>query len=146
MTVGTVQQGSLLVAVILSAMPAVTGCRRSLEADVSGQVTLDGTSLATGLVTFFPVAGPVAYGAIDGNGRYVMQTGGTGGLQPGEYVVTVAANASPSSSSPQVGNHRYAEPIMPLITPLRYAKKDRTPLRASVKPGSQTIDFALESQ
>jgi len=141
----SMQRGLLLFALLLSAL-AAAGCGRSLPAGVSGLVTLDGKPLSTGLVTFFPSAGPVAYGSIDSNGRYVLRTGSTGGLEPGDYVVTVAANAAPVSPPAPVGNRQYAEPILPLITPLLYAKRERTPLRATVTAGSQTIDFELSSK
>jgi hypothetical protein len=128
-------------------LAAATGCGDRLPGRVNGTVTLDGQPLGTGLVTFHPAgAGALAYGVIDAGGQYVVQTGSKGGLEPGDYVVTVAANASPASPPAPMGNRQYAEPILPLITPLLYAKKERTPLRASVTTGSQTIDFELSSK
>lgn len=139
---------------MLVALVAAPGCGRSLPAGVSGQVILDGKPLATGLVTFFPTtAGPVAYAAIGSDGRYAAQTGSTRGLEPGEYVVTVAANGPPGSTPAPppppaaAGNRpRYTEPMLPIITPPKYATRDTTPLRATVKPGGQTLDFELRSQ
>lgn len=115
---------------------------------VSGRVTLDGSPLTTGVVTFLPVArGAAAYGTVDAAGRYEIRTGSSGGLQPGDYVVTVAANA-PASTAPQkpAGGPKYAEPMLPLVTPLKYALREKSPLRATVAKGSQTLDFELTSK
>ena len=125
---------------------AAAGCG-GLPASVSGTVTLDGAPLTTGLVTFLPTGpGAAAYGTIDATGRYSIRTGSKGGLAPGEYVVTVAANAPIPAAPTTVGGTKYAEPIMPLVTPLKYIKQDRTPLRATVTAGRQTIDFELTSR
>lgn len=124
-----------------------TGCGGGLPGRINGTVTLDGQPLAAGLVTFLPAgSGAVAYGAINAEGRYAIQTGSKGGLEPGEYVVTVAANAPPLAASPPQGGPKYAEPMLLLITPRRYADRQSTPLRATVTAGSQTIDFELSSQ
>lgn len=123
------------------------GCGRGLPGRISGRVTLDGQPLTTGLVTFHPTeSGAVAYGPIDADGRYEVRTGSTIGLAPGTYAVTVAANAPPTSPPAPADNRAYGEPIMPLITPLTYARRDRTPLRATVEPGDQTFDFELKSE
>jgi hypothetical protein len=141
----TVRQGWCGLVLLLAAGAA--GCGKGLPASVSGTVTLDGRPLTTGLVTFLPAAsGPVAYGAIGPQGRYSIQTGSKGGLEPGDYSVTVAANAPPPAAPPPAGGPKYAEPMLLLVTPRRYADKQTTPLKATVSPGSQTIDFALESQ
>lgn len=135
------------VALWAAAAIALAGCGGGLPASVSGRVTLDGQPLTTGLVTFLPVAsGPAAYGPVGPDGRYSIQTGGTSGLDPGDYIVTVAANAPPAAAPPPSGGPKYAEPMLLLVTPRRYATKETSPLKATVKPGGQTLDFQLESK
>lgn len=126
------------------AMMLAAGC--SQPGRVSGLVTLDGEPLTTGVITFNPAAsGPSAYGAIGSDGRYELKTGATSGLQPGEYVVTVAANSAP----PEGGeDQRWPGPqrSLPLVTPKKYADRERTPLRALVRSGQQALDFELLSE
>jgi len=113
---------------------------------VSGVVTLDGAPLSTGVITFNPTAnGASAYGAIGADGRYELRTGASAGLAAGDYVVTVAANAA-ASEQPGAGSWPGTERVLPLVTPRKYADRDKTPLRATVRSGGQTLDFALISE
>jgi len=113
---------------------------------VSGRVTLDGSPLATGVITFNPSAsGPSAYGAIGPDGRYELRTGAAAGLAAGDYVVTVAANAS-APEQPATGPWPGTERVLPLVTPGKYASREKTPLRATVRAGGQTLDFDLVSE
>lgn len=131
----------LLVAAVTTVL--VAGCGQ--PGAVSGLVTLDGEPLTTGVITFTPSAsGPSAYGAIGPDGRYELRTGGAAGLAAGEYVVTVAANAAPER--PAGGSWPGSERVLPLVTPGKYADRDKTPLRAKVVAGGQQLDFALVSQ
>ena len=121
---------------------AAAGCGKH-AATVSGGVTLGGKPLSSGVVTFNPVtAGASAYAAIAG-GRYALQTGAEAGLEPGEYVVTVAANATAAEAA-SMGIKVGREGIMPLLTPQKYADITTSPLKVTVKPGSQEIDLTLD--
>ena len=135
----------LVVACMLLAIP---GCEQ--PARVTGLVTLDGEPLTTGVITFNPAAGgPTAYGAIGTDGRYDLRVGAAEGLASGDYVVTVAANASAPAAppeQPEAGSPDAGPPVLPLVTPEKYADLDRTPLRATVKGGEQTLEFHLTSQ
>jgi len=146
----------------------VAGCEQ--PSIVTGLVTLDGEPLTTGVITFNPKAGgPTAYGAIGTDGRYELRTGAAAGLTAGEYVVTVAANAAapaaapeparataseaespaadaPAVESPGEGMPSGGPPVLPLLTPEKYANLDRTPLRALIKGGEQTLEFHLTSE
>ncbi|MGI9177568.1 MAG: carboxypeptidase-like regulatory domain-containing protein [Pirellulales bacterium] len=129
--------------IVAMAALLATGCGRH-AAKVSGQVTLEGRPLTNGVVSFTPMKpGSSAYGTIGAEGRYSLQTGAEKGLDPGDYKVTVAANATPEEAA-QMGFKVGREGIMPLLTPLRYADGATTPLSATVKPGAQVIDLMLE--
>ena len=139
--------------VLVASALLVTGCEQA--GMVKGLVTLDGEPLTTGVITFNPKAGgPSAYGAIGTDGRYELHVGSEAGLAAGEYVVTVAANA-PAPAAPQEPASPLAEgqeaipsgpPVLPLLTPEKYADLDRTPLRATIKGGEQTLEFHLASE
>jgi len=121
------------------------GCGRH-AGKVSGRVTLDGQPLTNGVVSFTPVkAGSSAYGTIGSDGRYRLQTGAETGIDPGDYKVTIAANATPEQAA-AMGIKVGREGIMPLLTPQRYGDVATTPLSATVKSGSQEIDFVVEAE
>lgn len=131
-----------MVAVLLAGLlPVGGGCSRHASR-LSGTVSLDGVPLTTGVITLTPVqGGSSAYAAIGADGTYRMHTGAAAGLDPGEYLVMVAANAAGSTGGEAPGNRG----TLPLITPPEYADKRLTPLRATIQPGSQVIDFDLKS-
>jgi hypothetical protein len=135
-------------ALILAGVAAIalgeTGCGKH-AASVSGDVTLDGKPLSTGVVNFTPAAtGASAYANIGADGRYSLQTGAEAGLEPGSYRVTVAANATAEQAA-AMGIRIGRDGIMPLLTPPRYADVSTTPLVVDVKAGRQEIDLALEA-
>jgi len=131
--------------IVAAAALLAAGCGRH-AAKVSGRVTFEGRPLTNGVVSFTPVKpGSSAYGTIDAESRYALQTGAEKGIDPGDYKVTVAANATPEEAA-QMGFKVGREGIMPLLTPLRYADVATTPLTATVKPGSQVIDLVLEKE
>jgi hypothetical protein len=134
-------RGAALVGLLLAVCAA--GCSRH-PAKLSGAVTLDGAPLPTGVISLSPArSGPSAYGEITPDGRFELKTGSEKGLEPGEYVVTVAANAPGSSEpDPETGA---PPPIRPLITPHKYADVSTSPLRITVKPGSQKLEIELSS-
>lgn len=118
------------------------GCGRH-PSRLSGTVSLDGVPLTTGVITLTPVQGGAsAYAAINADGSYTMHTGAAAGLDPGEYLVMVAANAAGTSGGEGRGNSG----TLPLITPPEYADKRLTPLRATIERGSQVIDFDVKSK
>lgn len=135
---------SVFGATILGVAVAVVGCSRH-PAKLSGEVMLDGEPLPTGVIMLSPArTGPSAYGEIGPDGRYELKTGSEKGLEPGEYVVTVAAN-EPGPDVPE-SETGAAPPIRPLMTPSKYADVGTSPLRITVKPGSQKLTIELESK
>ena len=133
-----------LAAVCLTVACVAVGCGR--RAEVSGVVTLDGKPLPAGVVTFSPAnAGPSGYGAIAADGSYTVQLGSSQGLPPGEYVVTVAANAAAAAGGTP-GPGPLSDAITPLMTPQRYADPALSPLRATLKSGTQQLPLVLRSE
>lgn len=115
---------------------ALAGCGSPHESSISGKVTIDGKPLATGTVTFHPLGGgAAAYGLIRPDGEYAISTGAEKGLAAGEYAVTVVATTPPAPG------HDFGE----LLASAQYGTVERTPLRATVKPGINRIDFDLKS-
>ena len=91
---------------------------------------------------FHPVAGgPAAYGELDPDGRYRIQTGARQGLQLGEYVVTLMVLGPLPPLEPD-GRQMPGE----LLTPNRYGRKDESDLRATVEAGDNQHDFNLTAQ
>jgi hypothetical protein len=134
---------SASVAVGAMVLAATAGCG-GRPASVAGFVKMAGAPLENGVVTFTPVkGGPSAYGTITAGGRYELKTGAGQGLELGDYVVTVAANATPEQAA-AMGIKVGREGIMPLLTPLKYADTATSPLKATVKSGRQDLDFDLE--
>lgn len=120
-----------------------TGCSGPNEANVSGSVTLDGQTLTTGNVSFYPEGsgGAPAYGQIDRQGRYSLSTGTDAGLAPGAYVAIVVATKDP----PQPFDATGAEiPPIP-ITPAKYGTIGSSDLHVQVKAGSNDISLELQS-
>lgn len=130
--------------VVVATALVVSGCSRH-PSKLSGEVVLDGKPLTTGVIMLSPArTGPSAYAEIKPDGSYELKTGSEKGLEPGEYVVTVAANA-PGPEEPATENGA-APAIRPLMTPPRYADVGTSPLRITVKPGSQKLTIDLKTE
>ena len=116
----------------------VSGCGGAKVAKVTGKVTLGGQPLSGAMVIFQPKAGssPSA-GRTDGSGAYsLVFTRKINGAEIGEHDVTI--------STYQEGDPG-GEPPVPQVAeqvPLKY--RNRGGLTATVKSGSNVIDFPLE--
>lgn len=120
------------------------GCGGPYDAGVTGIVTLDGTAVPRGTVSFAPVGGgPAAYARIDSDGSYTMQTGRAVGLPSGEYQVTVAANEPPTIQRTAAGG---PPPDGKSITPEWYRTRQTSGLKYKVERGKNKIDLELTSQ
>lgn len=114
----------------------LAGCN-ARESAVTGKVTIDGAPLTTGTVVFYPTGeGAAAYGSIQPDGTYKLDTGASGGLVAGDYVVTVVATTKPQPGF-EFGK---------VITPVRYNKVETSDLKFTVKSGSNRIDLAMHSK
>ena len=123
------------------------GCRSDGEllVPVEGTVTLNGTPLSDGAVSFRAAPGnPTLHqptGPIDSDGRYRLFVGRREGVPPGEYKVVVFAN------EPMVHDPSNVHPQMPkTLIDRRYNAPETTPLSVEVSADLEraTFDFDLD--
>ena len=129
-----------VIAVAGLALLIFSGCGGAL-ATVEGVVTLDNQTLKQGTVTLHPTSqGQVAYGTIQADGRFVINTGEQMGLTPGSYTATVVSLAPPAASEshelPSPGEH---------LTPTRYASVATSDLNIEIRPGQNEVPLKLTS-
>lgn len=122
---------------------AMVGCGGSSEATVRGIVTLDGTPVPRGSISFVPAMdGSQAYAMSDEAGSYEVFTGREPGLKAGEYKVVVVAR---KQSKIQVNDRGGPAPPGEAITPRWYASPATSGLSFNVEPGSNKINLELSS-
>ncbi len=123
---------------------AMTGCGNNL-AQVTGTVTVDGQTLASGpdmnITILFQPEGGGANGIalVDSTGQYTVATGSEPGIAPGEYLVTCSATQLVPSKTPG------GAPGGKRISDSKYANAQTSGLRVSVKEGHNQYDIPLES-
>lgn len=138
--ISSTNYGCLLALVAITAI----GCGGSpYDADVSGQVTLDGQPIGPGVVTFAPVEGMSnpAVGAIDGDGNYLLMTKHERGLNVGTYKVAIKVY---EPEEPVPAGQRSTQTPEPLV-PKKYLRTETSGITKDVANGTQTIDLALTS-
>lgn len=119
------------------------GCGGVYDSSVSGVVTLDGSPVPRGTVTFSPEGtGPTAYGQIQSDGAYQLRTGKEEGLPPGQYTVTVIANEPPAEARSKTGG---PAPMGKPITPDWYRDPAQSGLSFPVNDGENEINLELTS-
>lgn len=119
------------------------GCGGTYDSYVSGVVTLNGENLPRGTVAFNPQGpGSPAYGRIEDDGKYNIQTGREEGLPSGQYQVTVVANELPQMTGHDDGPPPAGKPI----TPQWYRTTQSSGLNFTVAPGSNEIDLVLTTE
>lgn len=101
--------------VCLLGVVAVTGCGGLGKLHpVEGKITVDGSNLTTGMVTFTPekpFKQPVEIRGEVSNGSYTMTTNGKPGVPEGRYKVAVAAVALPKGHDPS--SMKPGDPVAP---------------------------------
>ena len=132
------------IATTLVVLVTISGCGGVYDSTVSGTVTLDGTAVPCGTVTFYPqVSGPAAYARILEDGSYSVHTGREEGLPTGEYGVTVSANELSAVKQTASGG---PPPPGKAITPMWYRSKESSGLKFNVAAGSNEINLELTSK
>jgi len=133
-----------LQAATLAALAVCASCSRSgMEAEVSGQVTLDGQPVGPGAVVFAPIDGQSnpADGAIQLDGSYFLKTSREVGLKPGKYKASVSV-----FDQPEVKPGERSMIPAKLATPQKYSDTETSGLEYMVDPGSNNIDIELTSK
>lgn len=109
------------------------------ESTVSGKVTLEGIILDKGDIGFHMAEGMiVSTTRINSDGSYNI--GAEAKTLPGNYKVVIIANEVSIGKGP--GN----VPMPTRITPLAYSNKEKTPLKAELKAGSNEFNFDLKTK
>jgi hypothetical protein len=113
-----------------------TGCDNSAPARVHGTVRFEGQPLAGATVTFFPVdESRSSEGATDANGKYELRFSASAkGAVIGEHQVEIR-------TAPKEIDRESEEKIIERL-PEKYNNK--TELKATLKSGTQTVDFDLQ--
>lgn len=127
----------------------VSGCGSTGPelADVKGTVTLDGRPLHGATITFRPQGekGTASYGGTNKDGVYtLMFTRDKNGAMPGEYFVDVETQKP--SKSELADNKAQGLPEPPPFVPIPKKYRGAEQLKATVKSGSNTIDFPLDTK
>lgn len=126
------------------AMPVLlSGCGSSNPAtgEVEGTISLDGKPLDHATVTFQPTDGRSSIGVTDSEGHYHLRfSASEDGALPGEHTVMITTEQDATGGEGD-------QPLVPAreeLLPEKYTTKSE--LTATVKPGSNTIDFDLTSK
>jgi len=131
-------------AVLFTALFLTAGCDRGDRPElgtVSGTVTLDGRPLPYALLEFQPERGRISYGCTDSVGRYrLIYIRNIGGAKVGRHSVSISTLRQAEASGPD----GKPIPASPELVPKKY--NTETTLRAEVKAGNNTFDFALQSK
>jgi len=137
--------GRILALLVLLSSLGLLGCGNGL-AQVSGTVTLDGKPIEggpemNGTVNFVrdDGRGAPAIGIIDRSGHYTLRTGAREGVEPGSYLIGIAAKKVTPPSTPE------GMPQAKLVTPPKYADITQSGFREDVKAGRNRFDFDLNS-
>lgn len=111
---------------------------------VTGRVLYRGQPVAGGTIVFSPDRerggkGPLAWSAIDAQGKYALSTDGQPGVAPGCYRITIAgapARIDPDAETPAT---------VPSTLPRRYSDPDLSGQLCEVKSGQNNVkDLNLE--
>ena len=129
--------------VALSAMaPMACGSTGPGMAQVSGKVTYKGNPVTKGTITFQATSpgGRNATGMIDPGGYYRLQTENpSDGALVGDYVVVISARDD------EVLDYIPKTPVPPkYLVPAKFEDPKTSGLKATVKSGSNPIDFELK--
>lgn len=137
-----------LLALLAVACLSPACARHSLPlAPVTGSVTVGGRPVGQGRITFQPVDGRrPSSSRLAADGRYVLGTFAAGdGAVVGDHAVTIDARATdgpqPTSLADELERPNPQTSSVRWLVPERYASASTSPLRATVGPGRNVLDF-----
>ena len=123
---------------LLACLPLLVGCGDGLI-DVTGSVTVKGTPVEEGRITFKPVGEGEIQGARIDNGNYTAR------VTPGETAVEISGSKKigmekqnpADESSPMV-------PVMEEMVPKKYQRDSS--LKATIKADMEPLNFDLDAK
>jgi len=120
-------------------------------AKVSGTVTYKGKPITSGRVAFTPEAtkgdatGQLATGDINSNGTYRLTTFDTNdGAALGQHVITLQVLEGTENMGKPKPDGTFDYKLPKSLIPAKYTQADKSPLRYTVKEGTNTYDIELE--
>ena len=139
--------------VALAMLTVLPACSNEIKTEgVTGVVTYNGEPLADATVKFIPTdgTGSQSYGKTNEKGEYKLQTllgAADAGTTPGEYKVTVdCIETVETGKMIQENGEEKPETIAQSLIPAKYNNAETSGLTATVAPGDNKIDFALEDE
>jgi len=132
---------------VISLAVSVVGCDSGSSksgSPVSGSVTLDGTPLDHGTISFSSIddAKRESSVATITDGKY--QIPADNGLMPGKYRVSISApSGGPTSTDP---NEAMAQAAKPSVERVASRYNSQTELQAAIESGASTHDFEVKSK
>ena len=139
--------------VALAMLTVLPACSKAIKTEgVTGVVTYNGEPLADATVKFIPAdgTGSQSYGKTNEKGEYKLQTllgAADAGTTPGEYKVTVdCIETVETGKMIQENGEEKPETIAQSLIPAKYNNAETSGLTATVAPGDNKIDFALEDE
>ena len=120
----------LLLPLVLLAGFGSFGCGRGNMVPFQGRVSYRGYNLTSGLVVFAPEQrGPLSVGRIRDDGSFILYTGDSPGVYPGNYRITVC---SLNGSAPDgYGRFDFPQPAVPE----KYRDPELSRLAYNIEPG-----------
>jgi hypothetical protein len=128
--------------ILMALLCACTGCGPS-HPRIEGTVTLDGVPVDGGSISFFQGSGA---GSDKGNapivgGKYVIGGDRARNLAPGSYTVRIFWLQLLGNSNP-----KYVDASAPVKQLIPEQYNDKSTLTREVKPGTNQLDFDLQSK
>ena len=139
--------------VALAMLAVLPACSNAIKTEgVTGVVTYNGEPLADATVKFLPTdgTGSQSYGKTNEKGEYKLQTilgAADAGTTPGEYKVTVdCVETYETGVTFEENGEEKNETKVRSVIPEKYNNPETSGLTATVNPGDNKIDFALEDE
>ena len=127
--------------IVIFMVVSIAGCGMDNRASVSGNVTLDGEPIESGVINFFPTgdnSGPTAGGVIT-NGSYEIKSARGVAIGSNQVVINSKQKTGRKIQSLDRVDEEQAEAIPPKYN-------DESILTHEIKPGDNEVDFALEGR